>query len=184
MNSVHNVRSSYAPPQFSANHPAQKLRWRPCVGIVLVNCDGLIFTGKRRHDMLPANAPPWQFPQGGIDAGETPAHAACRELAEETGVTRTQIIYELPYWLTYDLPEALIGKALKGQFRGQRQKWFVMRHLGDNGNIRLDAQSQAEFDDWAWRPLADCVDLVVAFKRPIYEVLANRLAAFCVPQSQ
>ena len=80
--------------------------------------------------------------------------AAFRELEEETGIKQAAPLYELPYWLTYDLPEQLIGQALKGKFRGQRQEWFAMRHIGDDADIRLDAHEQIEFDDWAWRPMA------------------------------
>lgn len=174
--------SALAPPVYPADHPVHQLAWRPCVGIILLNQDNLVFTGRRIADKLPAGAPLWQLPQGGIDKWETPERAAFRELAEETGVTKAEIIYELPDWLSYDLPEVLIGKALKGRFRGQKQKWFAMRLLGDDSDIRLDAHKQIEFDDWAWRPLASCVDLVVDFKRPLYETLAERFAFLTNPQ--
>ena len=87
-----------------------------------------------------------------------------------------ELIYELPDWLPYDLPENLIGTALKGKFRGQKQKWFAMRYLGNDADIDLQAHTQIEFDDWAWRPMADVVEMVVAFKMPIYRALAHRLA--------
>ncbi len=162
---------SYAVPEYAADHPASKLDWRPCAGIVLVNKDGLVFSGKRRPDKLPDDAPLWQLPQGGIDEGETPLEAAYRELAEETGVTEAELVHEIPDWLYYDLPEELIGKALKGKFRGQKQKWFLMRFTGQDEMIDLKAHSQIEFDQWTWRPLAECVELVIEFKKPIYRAL-------------
>jgi putative (di)nucleoside polyphosphate hydrolase len=167
---------SYCVPEFPADHPAHKLAYRPCAGIVLFNKDALVWTGKRRPQALPANAPLWQMPQGGIDAGETPLAAAFRELHEETGSSSAELVYELPDWLAYDLPEVLIGTALKGRFRGQKQKWFAMRFTGQDSDFNLTAHEQIEFDEWAWRPLKEAVELVVEFKKPIYQSLADRLA--------
>ena len=127
---------------------------------------------------LPPDAPRWQLPQGGIDAGEVPETAAKRELAEETGVTKAHVIYEMPGWLTYDLPPELIGKALKGRFRGQRQKWFAMQFEGSDEDINILATEYQEFDDWTWRQLAECPDMVVDFKRDIYLSIAAQFAPF------
>ena len=100
------------------------------------------YVAKRRPNNLPADAPLWQLPQGGIDAGEAPQIAAFRELAEETGIRSAKLIYELPDWLRYDLPENLIGTALKGRFRGQKQKWFAMQFTASDDEIDLAAHDQ------------------------------------------
>lgn len=165
----------YDPPNFAASHRAQSLAWRACVGIVLFNNEQQVFMGKRIAGDLPASVQRWQLPQGGIDHGETPYRAAKRELAEETGITQTALIYELAGWLSYDLPEVLIGKALQGKYRGQSQKWFAMRFTGHDRDIDLAAHDQIEFEDWAWISLEKCPSLVVPFKRPIYEILASKL---------
>lgn len=153
---------------------AEDLQYRPCVGIVLFNDDGLVWIGNRL-----GFEGAWQLPQGGIDDGETPVEAAFRELKEEIGTDKAEIIDETPDWLTYDLPDHLIGKAFNGKYRGQKQKWFAMRFTGMDENIRIDVP-HPEFDDWRWTDLATLPDLIVPFKRPVYLQLA---ATFCdVPQ--
>lgn len=152
------------------------LPYRPCVGIVLINGEGLVWTGHRVAGDFPLEAPRWQFPQGGIDEGERPEDAAKRELREETGVTSAGIIQEMPGWLTYDLPPDLVGKALKGRFRGQKQKWFAMRFDGKEDEIDIASAEHQEFDNWAWRELAACPGMVVDFKRDIYEQVARQFA--------
>ena len=174
----------YAVPDYPPEHKVHGMAYRPCAGIVLFNKDGLVWTGKRRPDALPADAPLWQLPQGGIDAGEAPLAAAFRELHEETGLASAELLYELPDWLPYDLPEDLIGTALKGKFRGQKQKWFAMRFTGQDSDVDLQAHSQIEFDDWAWRPLEEAVELVIAFKKPIYAELARRLRFLSHPNER
>ena len=156
-----------------------KLPYRPNVGAVLFNAAGLVLVA-RRANFPNAEGPAggWQLPQGGIDADEDPRSAVLRELAEEIGTDRAEIIGEHPDWLFYDLPEHLIGVALHGHWRGQRQRWFALRFTGADSDIRLDADPHPEFDAWRWAPLADLPDLAVDFKRPIYEILARSFAPF------
>ena len=158
---------------------AASLPYRPNVGAVLFNPSGLVLVA-RRADFPNAEGPAggWQLPQGGIDADEDPRSAVLRELAEEIGTDRAEIIGEHPDWLFYDLPAHLIGIALHGRWRGQRQRWFALRFTGADSDIRLDADPHPEFDAWRWTPLAELPELAVDFKRPIYEILARSFAQF------
>jgi putative (di)nucleoside polyphosphate hydrolase len=119
----------------------------------------------------------WQMPQGGIDKGEDPAPASLRELFEETGMSSVDLLGETENWLTYDLPEHLLGIGLKGKFRGQKQKWFAYRFHGNDAEIAINpppAGQKAEFDDWRWEDMHRLPELIVDFKRKIYEqVIAN-----------
>ena len=142
------------------------LPYRPCVGIMLVNADGKVFAGKRIDQTVEG----WQMPQGGIDDGESPRDAVLRELHEETGTTKAEIVAELPDWLYYDLPEHLVGIAFKGKFKGQKQKWFLLRFTGQDSDIDLAAH-EPEFSDWQWFDLDDIPGLIVPFKRPTYEAV-------------
>jgi putative (di)nucleoside polyphosphate hydrolase len=165
-----------------ASVPRDRLPYRPNVGAVLFNGLGLVFVA-HRADLPHAEGRPggWQLPQGGIDAGEDPRVAVLRELGEEIGTARAAIIGEHPEWLTYDLPDALVGVALGGRYRGQRQRWFALSFLGCDADIRLDRDPHPEFDAWRWAELAELPALAVAFKRPIYEVLARSFARFARP---
>jgi putative (di)nucleoside polyphosphate hydrolase len=158
------------------------LAYRPNVGAVLFNRDGRVFVA-RRADLPNAEGAPggWQLPQGGIDEGEDPRAAVLRELAEEIGTGRATILGEHSEWLTYDLPPHLVGVALGGRYRGQRQRWFALRFTGEDGDIRLDLDPHPEFDAWRWAALAELPALAVDFKRPIYEVLAGSFARFAGP---
>ncbi len=158
------------------------LPYRPNVGAALFNRDGLVFVA-RRADFPNAEgaAGGWQLPQGGIDADEDPRTAVLRELEEEIGTGRAEIVGEHPAWLTYDLPADLIGKALHGRWRGQRQRWFALRFTGQDSDIRLDLDPHPEFDAWRWAALEELPGLAVAFKRPIYEILATSFARFSQP---
>jgi putative (di)nucleoside polyphosphate hydrolase len=155
------------------------LPYRPNVGAVLFDSRGEVFVG-RRTGIPDAEglARVWQLPQGGIDPGEDPATAVFRELKEEIGTAQAEIIGEHPEWLTYDLPADLVGHALGGRYRGQRQRWFALRFTGTEADIRLDLDHHPEFDAWRWVTLATLPDLAVSFKRPIYEELVRSFARF------
>ena len=154
------------------------LPYRPCVGIMLLNKDGKVWIGRRAMKRSVQQDEPgsWQMPQGGIDEGEDPLPAALRELEEETGISDVEVIGKTQDWLTYDLPKHLIGTALKGKYCGQKQKWFAMRYLGDDSAIDLAKAEDDEFDDWRWEDAAALPDLIVEFKRPVYEQVVARFA--------
>jgi len=159
-----------------------RLPYRPNVGAVLFNADGRIFVA-RRADLPNAEGAPggWQLPQGGIDEDEDPRVAIFRELEEEIGTASARIIGEHPVWLTYELPPELLGVALGGRYRGQRQRWFALRFEGRDSDIRLDLDPHPEFDAWRWAELAELPGMAVGFKRAIYEELARSFARFAVP---
>jgi putative (di)nucleoside polyphosphate hydrolase len=158
------------------------LPYRPNVGAALFNRQGQVLVA-RRADLANAEGAPggWQLPQGGIDAAEDPRAAVLRELAEEIGTDRAEIIGEHPDWLTYELPPNLLGVALGGRFRGQRQRWFALRFTGQDADIRLDHDPHPEFDAWRWAELAELPVLAPDFKRAIYRVLAVAFAPFATP---
>nr|WP_315383429.1 RNA pyrophosphohydrolase [uncultured Sphingomonas sp.] len=149
------------------------LPYRPCAGVMLLNREGRVFVGQRLDSTLEA----WQMPQGGIDPGEDAVEAALRELWEETGVARhhAELIAEAPEELQYDLPDDLIGKVWKGKWRGQRQRWFLLRFLGEEGDIDI-ATAHPEFRAWRWAEPADLPELIVPFKRALYTRLLELFA--------
>ena len=149
------------------------LPYRLNVGAVLFGPDGRVFVGRRA-----GFAGAWQLPQGGIDEGEDPKVAVLRELLEEVGTDKAEVIGEHGEWLTYDLPPELLGVAWGGKYQGQRQKWFALRFLGADSDIRLDADAHPEFVEWKWVGLDELPGLAVAFKRHIYEVLARDFAVY------
>jgi putative (di)nucleoside polyphosphate hydrolase len=172
-----------------ANKDAQtaapnNLPYRLCVGVMVLNSDGLVWTGRRiaegntEYDGSPQL---WQMPQGGIDDDEVPYAAALRELYEETGMRTVELLAEAPDWIDYDLPEHLLGIGLKGKYRGQRQRWFALRFTGSETEISINPPPgghQAEFDAWEWKPMQDLPGLIVPFKRKAYDQVVAAFAQF------
>ena len=149
----------------------ERLPYRPCVGMLLLNRDGKVFVG-RRIDAAKEADNIWQMPQGGIDEGEEPRDAALRELREEIGTDEAEIVAESRHWLHYDLPPHLLGKVWKGRYRGQKQRWFALRFLGRDSDIDL-ATEHPEFDAWQWVELEDAPSLVIPFKRDTYRAVVQ-----------
>ena len=147
------------------------LPYRHGVGLMLFNPAGLVWVGRR----LDQKGASWQMPQGGIDEGETPEQAALRELEEEIGTCSAVIIGESKGWLTYDLPPDLIGVAWKGRYRGQKQKWFALRFTGTDDDISIDTE-HPEFAEWRWVAFDRLVELIVPFKRDLYQQVTAEFA--------
>ena len=145
---------------------SSKLPYRSNVGIMMVNKTGYIFVGQRLDNYQNA----WQMPQGGIDAGEDPETAAYRELLEETGVNQQNVRFlaSSSRWLSYDLPEDLIPTLWNGKFRGQKQKWFLFKFLGKDGDINI-ATEHPEFSKWKWISKENLLEEIVPFKKSVYE---------------
>ena len=161
--------SAVAAPKASGGPPEG---YRPCVGLMLIGPDGRLFLGERLGPLQEA----WQMPQGGIDPGESPLEAARRELLEEVGTDRAELLAESPQWYAYDLPASLIPKHWAGRWRGQSQKWFAFRFTGTDADIDLHAH-HAEFAQWRWASADEVLRLIVPFKRPVYEAVLSEFAS-------
>ena len=156
--------------------PYHERPYRPCVAIMLVNSAGLIFAGQRIDQVAEA----WQMPQGGIDEGESPAAAARRELLEETGTDRAELLAESREWHPYDLPEAIADQVWHGRYRGQTQKWFCMRFTGNDGDFRVGDVAEPEFDTWTWMPPDRLIQASAPFKREVYQAVIREFRAHLV----
>ena len=150
--------------------PYEQRPYRPCVGIFLLNNNGLVFAGRR----IDSRAEAWQMPQGGIDTGESPLQACMREMREEIGTNTAELVSQHDDWLYYDIPLPLADRLWQGRYKGQKQKWMALRFTGDDSDINI-ATEEPEFCEWKWLPPHDLVDLAVPFKRDVYQ---NVLAAF------
>lgn len=155
----------------------EAMPYRDCVGVAVFNASGNVFVGHRKSEGDPEQSAQrgfaWQMPQGGIDEGEDPLRAALRELHEETNISSVSLLAEAPEWIYYDLPDDALGIALKGKYRGQRQRWFAFAFTGDEGEIDVETPGngkfEAEFNAWRWEKLSRTPALIVPFKRPAYD---------------
>lgn len=155
------------------------LPYRPCVGVMVLNQAGLVWVGRRialSDSELAGTEKLWQMPQGGIDAGEDPLVAAKRELYEETGMRSVSLLGQTSDWINYDLPADMLGIALRGKYRGQTQRWFAFRFEGNESEIAIQPPPgghEAEFDAWAWKSMTELPELIVPFKRPVYQQVVS-----------
>ncbi len=150
-----------------------ELPLRLCVGIIVLNKENKVFVGKRIDN--PTNK--WQMPQGGVDHGENLVNAMKRELKEETSIRSIEILKELEEWTEYELPDYLLGKVWRGKYRGQKQKWFIVRFLGKDEEINLKT-THPEFIEWQWLDIENLPSVIVHFKKKVYEKLLPVIKSF------
>jgi len=160
------------------NYKFKNLPLRNGVGIVVINKNNKIFVAKRIDN--PKDF--WQMPQGGVDNKEDYLTAAYRELKEETSITNVELIRELDGFITYDLPDRLLGKIWKGKFRGQKQKWFLMKYLGNDEEIDINTK-HPEFLEWKWVNLNQITELVVDFKLHVYQEVKEKVKKILIDRS-
>jgi putative (di)nucleoside polyphosphate hydrolase len=162
--------------------PFESLPYRLCVGVAVFNRQGRAFIGRRIDGPEHTDdVHVWQMPQGGIDRGEDPWPAALRELREETNITSVQRLGAIAEWLTYDIPREFVGQAWSGKYRGQKQKWYALRFIGKDSEINIEHPAgghDPEFLEWRWEKLENLPDLVVPFKRKVYERVVAKFAKF------
>jgi putative (di)nucleoside polyphosphate hydrolase len=160
----------------------EDLPYRPCAGMAVFNRDGRVFIGRRIDGPEHVDeVHVWQMPQGGIDDDEDPYPAALRELYEESNIRSIERVGEIAEWLHYDIPREIAGKAWKGKYRGQKQKWYALRFTGDESEIDIAHPAgghEPEFVEWRWEPLSNTPGLIVPFKRPVYERVVAEFAKF------
>ena len=148
----------------------KNLPMRIGVGIVVINSKKQVFVAKRKDNPVDK----WQMPQGGVETGENLQSAMYRELLEETSISKIQILKELDYWLEYELPKNLVGIIWKGKYRGQRQKWFIVKYLGKDSEININTKNP-EFIEWKWLDIKKLTSVIVDFKKKVYEKLVIEL---------
>ena len=152
---------------------SKKLPLRLGVGVVVLNKKNQVFVGKRKDNPIDK----WQMPQGGVNTGENLIDAMKRELHEETSIQNIKILNEIDGWFEYELPKNLLGKIWKGRYRGQKQKWFVVKFLGNDGEINLQTD-KPEFIEWRWLDIENLPNVIVDFKRKVYEQLLPKIRNF------
>ncbi len=160
----------------------ETLPYRACVGMMVLNRDNHVFIGRRTSGPEHVDAShSWQMPQGGVDDGEDLYQAALRELQEETSIRSVMKLGEIDDWLSYDIPQRIAGRAWKGRYRGQKQKWFAFRFTGNENEINIlqpVGGHKPEFVEWRWEPMRNLPGLIIPFKRQVYEQVVKEFCRF------